>query len=347
MIVDADAHISISQGIKAIFPYMQEPWQKWFTVKKVQLPPSGDIGGNPLGLSGGRDDARPPNGGPAGSDPEFMRTDLLDKWGIDVAILNSVASTYVATGQKGGSTDESIVLCSAINDYYLKEWITVDKRYRYNLIVPTRDPLAAAKEIHRCANNSAVAAIQLATLDILIGNRYYYPIYEAAAQHNLPIYVQLGALPDFKSITDTYLERMNSLPSGAIMHLTSALFSGIFQAYPALKFVFAEFGFTWVPPILWHIDNDWTALRTETPWLDKPPSEYVHGHIWLTSQPVPTSRRPNEINKLVEILGDDLILFGTGYPHWNSDTPSHPFFMRSEESRNRIFSENASKVFRI
>jgi len=347
-IVDTDTHMRIGPGIKGIYPYMPENWQKYFKTKREELPSGGGAGDNPLGTSGGRDNAKPPNGGPAGSDPEFMRTDLLDRWGIDVSILNCVESMMVATGQKGSSTDESIVLCSAINDYYLNEWTPVDKRYRYTLIVPTRDPLAAAKEIHRCANNPAVAGIDFAPLDsILMGNRYYYPIYEAAAQHNLPIYQHVASLPDFRSMTDKFVDRHNCVFATVNLHLSSALFSGLFERFPNLKVVFAEFGFAWVAPFLWRADNSWEALPSETPLLKKAPSEYVHGHVWWTSQPVPTSKHPKEVDQMIDMMGDDLIVFSTDYPHWDNDAPSQTFFMRSEESRRRIFAENAAKAFRI
>ena len=65
----------------------------------------------------------------------------------------------------------------------------------------------------------------------------------------------------------------------------SLVMSGIFQRCPDLKIVIAESGLTWVPSLMWRMDQEWKACRREVPWVQEPPSAYVRRHFRFTTAP--------------------------------------------------------------
>ena len=77
-IIDCDVH-PIPQSTDEIRSYMPMPWRDRYS--------SGGRGffNNPV--HGMRLDSKPPNGGPTGSDPDFLRRQLIDEYGIAYAIL--------------------------------------------------------------------------------------------------------------------------------------------------------------------------------------------------------------------------------------------------------------------
>jgi predicted TIM-barrel fold metal-dependent hydrolase len=115
-----------------------------------------------------------------------MQEDHLDRYDIEYAVLSSIQAGKLATLP---NVDEAIVLARAFNNFFVNEWLTVDPRYRLAMSVAPHDPLAAAEEIRRIGNEEGVVAVFVPLLNILMGNRHYYPIYEAAEEHGLPILI--------------------------------------------------------------------------------------------------------------------------------------------------------------
>ena len=130
-------------------------------------------------------DARPPCGGVSGSDPHYLVQDLLVKNRIEHAVLNCLQTGALCSAL--ASVDESIVLCAAFNDFLVNEWLTVNSRLKLAMSVPSQDPQASAAEIRRIGKRPQIVAVSLPLLNILMGNRYWWPIYEAAQEMQLPI----------------------------------------------------------------------------------------------------------------------------------------------------------------
>jgi hypothetical protein len=66
-----------------------------------------------------------------------------------------------------------------------------------------------------------------------------------------------------------------------------------------------EAGIAWLPPLLWRLDKHWQRLRSETPHLKRPPSEYIREHVWLTTQPMEEPERRKHFTDMVEWIGID------------------------------------------
>ena len=347
-LIDCDVHPVVQGGMKTLFSYMEESWRRRFEAKLTEValtpltvrfaPPNGSVI---------RADAATPEGGAGGSDPQFVKEDLLDRHGIDYALLNCLQPGALAAALAG--PQESVVLCKAFNDFFLDRWLPEDERFKYVMSVPSQSPDEAAAEIRRLGSHDGVVAVSLPLLNTLMGTRHYYPIYEAAEEGGLPVFVHVigtdyvyqGAPQPVGGVQTSYAERFCCLPQIAEANLSSVIFSGVLERFPGLTVVFVEYGFAWALPLLWRMDKTWRSLRHETPWVKKSPIEYVHERVRFTTQPLDEPQGKGDFERFVGMLGDDMLLFSTDYPHWDNDMPGSSFRGFSEESKRRIFAENA------
>src|SRR3712207_4351123 len=83
-LIDCDAHHNWT-GVGDVLPYLPRYWADYVVESQFRALPNAP---SPKGVGGGeRVDARPGDGKPAGSDVDLFRRQLLDEWGVDVAIL--------------------------------------------------------------------------------------------------------------------------------------------------------------------------------------------------------------------------------------------------------------------
>jgi uncharacterized protein len=131
-----------------------------------------------------RRDAWPESGGPPGSDIDLIRRQYLDAYGIEYAIMAPLGIT--GQGELNGAL--SAALAGAVNDWQRTAMNGQDKRLRGGLVVPFEEPDAAVREIERCGHDPAFAQVFMLTRSsVPLGNARFWPIYEAAVRHNLPV----------------------------------------------------------------------------------------------------------------------------------------------------------------
>jgi predicted TIM-barrel fold metal-dependent hydrolase len=353
-IIDCDVHPVFADGIRSLYPYMPDAWVQRFVRKNAHMNARGLTlrFAHPNGAVI-RTDSRPEPGKVGGSDPLFAISDHLEPHGISVAVLNSLESGSYCSVH--ASVDESIVIASAANDYYIDQWLSKDPRFTYAIVVPSQDPLAAAAEIRRVGGHGQVSAVALPPINILMGNRYYWPIYEAACEMDLPIFLHVsgseaiynGAPLPAGGLPDTYVERYVTLGQGAETDLNSLVFNGTFERFPKLRVIFAEYGFVWPIALMLRMDRLWRGLRHEVPWVKKLPSEYVNGHVWFCTQPIEEPKDPRDLEQLIRMLGVNNLCFSTDYPHWDNDMPMQSLRMLQAADRERIMRQNARDVLRL
>jgi predicted TIM-barrel fold metal-dependent hydrolase len=350
-IIDADVHPWVNGDIEGLKPYLSKSMREHFD-GRMRLPDHPLR--PPLAKSTSiRLDATPPSGGVAGSDPIFAGVDLLDRYNIEHAILSSVQAGKVVAYP---NPREAIALSRAFNEYFMEEWVGVDSRYKLAMCVAVHDPMKAAEEIRRLGKEKGVVAVFMPLFNILMGNSYYYPIYEAAEELGLPILIHpTGTEGGFSTsatlaggVPSSYIERHTDFPQLAFGNIVSMVFEGVFVRFPKLKVLVAEFGYSWVPHVLWRMDQNWRNFRREVPWLEKEPSKYVLEHVRFTSQPVEEPEKSKFQMQIFEMIhAEKTLVFSTDYPHWDNDFPDTTFTSLPEELKQRIFYDNAAELFNL
>jgi predicted TIM-barrel fold metal-dependent hydrolase len=350
MIVDCDVHPTVPGEVQGLLPFLTRGWQE--RLKPHHTLPSRAGYEFPAGTTVLRMDAKPPSGGPPGSDPAYVVEDLLDRCGTTRAVLISLQANNLRALP---NPDDAAALATAFNDYIAAHWLTVDQRFRHAMVVAPQDPQAAAKEIDRYGETRGVVAVHLPLMDILMGNRHYYPIYAAAQEHGLPILVHpsgseggsiVGAPNVAGGRPGSFFERYCSLPQIYQSNVISLVSDGVFERFPKLKVLVVEAGYGWVPHVMARMDKAWLGLRKEVPWVKRPPSEYVLEHVRFTSQPIEEPKqREHVVHVLAMMEAERTLLFASDYPHWDNDMPDYAMRAVPEALRQRILYENARELF--
>jgi predicted TIM-barrel fold metal-dependent hydrolase len=359
-VVDCDVHPHWRNGFGDLEPYLSEAWKKRLGIghaeawaKEVYAShvsvPKNVLYANPVGVM--RRDTVPEDGSVPCGDPAFVAGDHLDALGIDRAIL--VGGSVLGLGGLPDA-DLASVVASAHNDWLSEVWLEADPRYRGSLVVAPQDPQQAAAEIDRAGDRPGFVQVQLPLLNVLMGDRYYFPIYEAAERHGLPVAVHPNSIdgifakgPTLAGGVYTYYTEWHTALSQVFHGNTISLVcQGVFERFPGLKIVICEGGVAWLLDVMWRLDKDWRSLRDEVPWLTRLPSEYIVDHVRLTTQPFVEPEKRSHLHALLEIVhAEKTLLYSSDYPHWDFDHPERALAGVPDETRSRVLSGNARDLY--
>ncbi len=348
-IIDCDIHPKSS--LEDLRPYLSNRW--WdYAQTYGQRSHHGYVKGFPYPKGqplASRRDAWPPDGGLPASNYEFMRQQHLDFYGIEYGVMNPLSPS----GQGEQNDEFSAALAFAANEYQLNHWNALDPRLKASLIVPYEDPEASRQEIRKRTGDRRFAHVLMLTRTAeLMGRRRYWPIYEAACEAGLPVGVHVFGYSG-RAVSNTgwpsfYVEEMTEHASACQAQVTSLIMEGVFAHFPALKFVFIEGGFGWLPALGHRLDRNWARMKSGLPQVPRPPSEYLREHFWVTTQPMEEPENPAHLLDVMAATGFDRILFSSDYPHWDFDDPFVALPQNlGDERRRQIYSGNARALYRL
>jgi predicted TIM-barrel fold metal-dependent hydrolase len=348
--IDCDVHNTWASA-EELLPFMERTFRDYLT--RGELPGGRDSFPHahrpwlhPEGFM--RYDAVPPGGGRPGSDYALLCAQLLDRYAIDYAILTGDEAIEISTL---ANPYYASALARACNDWMIERWLSRDARFRGSLVVAPQDPPGAAQEIRRVGAHPAIVQVLVSSgAQRPYGDPFYWPIWEAAAEMGLPVALHLGGQggvnvnPTGCGAPTFFWETHALLCETGMGHIASVIAHGIFEKYPAMRFVLIECGIAWLPALLWRLDADYKALRKETPWLTRLPSEYAHDHIRLSTQPLEQPRTMEHLwEPLADIHAEDMLLFASDYPHWDFDDPT---LLRLPPAwKDRILDANARALY--
>jgi len=348
-LIDCDVHQAI-KDYRALHPFLPEAWRKYVSARGFGGPSSGYQ--TSVGLY--RKDVAPPGGGEPGTDPDWLRKQLMEQYNVKYVLLNGGGILGLAALPDG---DFATVIASAYNDWLSATWLgehNADGRFKGSMMVAPQDPETAAKEIDRVGDHPHIAQVMFASaVTPPMGAKQYWPIYAAAERHGLPVAVHPGVegrsttgAPTAAGWVSKYIEWHTCLPQKAMSHAVSLVCQGVFVKFPKLKIVFTESGIGWFPHVMWRLDRNYKSLRQEVPWLTRLPSEYMREHMRMTTQPIEEPPTDEQFLGLLEAMdAKQTLMFSSDYPHWDFDNPVEAFRAVPEGLKRRIFYENAAELY--
>jgi len=344
---DVDVHTSFRRA-SDLAPYLPERYRRRFLEAGV-----GDSPATFYSTAGGmREDAAAPDGSPPGTNAAFVAEQLLDPYDIEYALCSGNGILGLGTIP---DADYAAALARAHNDWTINDWLPKDPRFLGAVVIAQQEPLQAAAEIERVGANPRMAEVIMSSGNAApFGQRRYDPMYRAAEALGLPVAIHPGT--EGRSITTPptsagyparRLEWHTNLEMNYMAHAVSFICEGVFVKFPNLHVVLLEGGVSWVAPLLWRLDRDWKLFRSEVPHLAERPSDYFYRNIRLSSQPI---EEPPDVQQLIDawslVRADEIVLFSSDYPHWDSDDPFAAIPKQFPESwRKRIYRDNARALF--
>jgi hypothetical protein len=182
------------------------------------------------------------------------------------------------------------------------------------------------------------------------------PFYAAAQEIDMPLGVHGAPGLHMPKIGvdrfDNYIQvHCVSFPFDQMAAMTALVSGGVFDRFPRLRVAFLEAGVGWVPYFIDRLHEhyekrgDW--VRGGKGW-QRDPREYVEaGNIYVSCEP-----EEPILPGVIDVLGDDFIMYASDYPHWDGDWPESTSHLRtrsdlSESSRAKIAGENARRFYSL
>lgn len=347
-VVDADVHVH--EDPAELAQYADQPWD--VALREIAKVPERYL--DLPGLSP-RAEYRVPF--PGGSNRRQIVTSAremregLDELHVDQAVLFPDHLLSLAMVRDPAF---ATMLARAYNRWLHERWLTQERSLKGALVVAPQNPAAGAKDIRRYAGGREFACVYLPAsgLKTLYGHEIYDPVYEAAAQANLPVVIHSveAVYPAFPFQLEQFRTSLAvhalAHPLSMVANLVSMLETGVPVRHPELKVGFMEAGTAWIPFIASRLDKEYIERRREVPLLQERPSATMR-RFYYGTQPIEEPERRKDLVALFELFdGENRAMFASDWPHHDFDHPQHflglPF---SAQARRKIMGLNAAAFF--
>jgi len=239
------------------------------------------------------------------------------------------------------------------NDWLAEFCSTHPNRFAGIASIPNHDMAAAVPEVHRVAERGVVRGIEVAlTTDMKpLFDPHWNPLWQAASDTGLPVHFHtIGG----KKLDTTGMAQLQARQAFAV-HIThfqlnmatklmEIIYGGALEAYPELRVVIGESGIGWIPYVLDHMDLEWEDQFKDLT-LKMKPSEYWRRQCLATYQSDPVGIR------LLDLLGEDNVMWGSDFPHPDGVWPDSREFLERETSglpdatRRKLVGGNAARLY--
>ena len=252
-----------------------------------------------------------------GDDRADYRLKDMDEEGQDVQMM-------VPGGASGHKNPEVEIELLRAAHRHLDDYCSADPHRLKSLIMVTaRCVDESVKEIKRWARSPWAVGIQpFFPVDYPLDHPDMNPIWQAAAEENLTVvhHSFASGYPGYRDLWDNpFIGRTASHPWGAMRAVASFFGSGIMDRYPTIKMAVLESGFGWLPFWAKRMDDQVIYMGTVAEGLKRKPSEYMTSGQFFCS--IVLHEGPEMVRMVSELLGDNILMFGSDYPHAESRFP--------------------------
>lgn len=287
-----------------------------------------------------------------GWDPEARLRDM-DSEGIDVAVLYPTLAFFFPEVR---DAELHAALCRAYNDWLADYVGAAPDRLVGVALLPLDDVAAAVRELERAADVHGFRGAFMRPNPYAgrsFHDRAYDPFWDCAQSLGVPVTVHEGisdSLPTLgrERTGNAVVQHLMSHPFEQMSACASILLEGVAQRFPELRFVFLESGSGWLPYWLDRMDSHWGTWGRLLPGAAGKPSDIFRRQCFLAMDP------EDEIAASVaEIVGDDVLVWSSDYPHPDSPFPGAVAKTREtlarlpEASQRKILGENGLRLYGI
>jgi predicted TIM-barrel fold metal-dependent hydrolase len=143
------------------------------------------------------------------------------------------------------------------------------------------------------------------------------------------------------------LRRVFAQPVEQMLALGSICGGGVLARHPGLRVAFLEANCSWLPWLLWRLDEGW-ELEGDVwaPELKMAPSEYFKKQCFVSVEPDEES-----LKYVIDYMGSNRIVLSTDYPHGDSKYPhAVESFLKlsiTDEDKRKILWDNCASYYAL
>jgi uncharacterized protein len=291
------------------------------------------------------------------------RVKAMDQDGVDVqTFFGNIAGVAGGTFSNPKYEEEfRLEAIRAFNDLQIEAYSRpFPGRFITLAIVPLWNASAAVAEVER-TRKLGIHGISFAFPQQFgyphISDPHWDPLWRVCQETGLSVNLHIGSggsmgmgpANDFAGHSEMrwLAEASTRAISANTQVMSTILFSGILERFPALKIVSSESGLGWVPYLLETADHQWERQKLYREGMSIKPSEYFHRQCYVNFwyEKVGIENRHH--------IGVNNIMWESDFPHPTCTWPnSQEFIARSlegvpQDERRKILVDNAVRVFNL
>jgi uncharacterized protein len=291
---------------------------------------------------------------PASYDPS-ARISLYDDWGVSSGV---VFPTIGILPFPNDDNELASAYCRAYNTWQSEFAADAAGRVLPIAHVNLGDLDTAIAELERCLalGFKGVFVAPEPVGDIRPGDPHFDPFWQRCAEAGVPaclhVVVRFGGAgvpyePWLRAGAGMVFGFSLGAPGQIIPTVASMVLDGVFDRVPSLKVLCVEAGCGWAAHLMDRLDEKYELLSFMGTPLQRRPSEYLESNVWYVAEPEERS-----IGAMLELVGEDRILWGSDFPHIDSKLDAADLIRASIRSLSAtrqaaVLGANAAKVFNL
>jgi predicted TIM-barrel fold metal-dependent hydrolase len=278
----------------------------------------------------------------------------MDREGLDVAALYPSIGLGIMMREEI-SPKLAAAIARAYNNWLYDFCQENPKRLRGVAMISLHDVTEAVKEARRAVTQLGFVGVfaRPEPLRALAWHsRYYDTLWTALEELGVPIgfhsAAASGELPQAgdRFGDDLLLRHICGHSMENMLAMVDMICGGVLERHPKLKVAFLECYCGWVSFWLHRMDHAVAKSRSSPIKNKLRPSEYFKRQCWISAE------AERELPMIIELVGDNNIVYSTDYPHGDSDYPHAVEEMLqvkgvSTEARRKIFWDNCARLYNI
>ena len=270
--------------------------------------------------------------------------------GVQAEVLYGI----LGAAKRIGDDAAAVEMMRIYNEWLAQFCATHPERFAGIASIPNGNVEDAVRELDRVVGRGNVRGIEVAVDHDMrpLFDPSWDALWSRAAAANLPVHFHtIGPRMnyDFEKLApmqrrQAFAVHITSFQLAMANIIMELIYGGVPEAHPTLKFVIGESGIGWIPYVLDHMDLEWEdQFRDLT--LTMKPSLYWQRQFFATYQSDPIGIR------LLDILGEDTIMWGSDFPHPDGVWPDSKEFIDRElkdvapATRHKIICGNAARLY--
>jgi aminocarboxymuconate-semialdehyde decarboxylase len=234
------------------------------------------------------------------------RAHTLGERGIDVQVL-----TLTAPGTSLETPERAVELARIVNDALAEAAREGGGRFAALGHLPMQDPVAAAAELERCADELELPGVMVYSNagGVPLADDRFTPVWEAADRHGSVVYIHPTFPLGVEAMESFMLMPLVGFVADTTLAAAHLAFAGVPDRFPRIRWALSHLGGT-IPYLAERLDRGWEAYPASRERLARPPSSVLREFYYDT-----VNFDPGALELAIRFAGAGHILAGSDYPH--------------------------------